>query len=110
METARGARRRPGGGDKLAVAPPLLPPPFAFVSQWLPSGATATALREAVYFPAYQHAHPIVVLAAWALLLFAAMLVVAHPARQEPGRLLSACPAGNRGQPAASSSMTCSTM
>ncbi len=30
-----------------AVAPPLLPPPFAFVSQWLPSGATVTALREA---------------------------------------------------------------
>jgi hypothetical protein len=41
-----------------AVAPPLLPPPFAFVSQWLPSGATVTALREAVYFAAYQHARP----------------------------------------------------
>ena len=35
-----------------AVSPPLLPPPFAFVSQWLPSGATVTALRDAVYFPA----------------------------------------------------------
>ena len=35
-----------------AVSPPLLPAPFAFVSQWLPSGATVTALREAIYFPA----------------------------------------------------------
>jgi hypothetical protein len=26
-------------------------------------GATVTALREAVYFPAYEHAHPIAVLA-----------------------------------------------
>jgi hypothetical protein len=46
-----------------AVAPPLLPPPLAFVSQWLPSEATVTALREATYFPAYQHAYPFVVLA-----------------------------------------------
>jgi hypothetical protein len=31
-----------------AVARSLLPSPFAFVSQWLPSGATVAALREAV--------------------------------------------------------------
>jgi len=68
-----------------AVAPPLLPPPLAFVSQWLPSGATVTALREAVYFPGYQHAHPIVVLAAWAAALFAAMLLVSHRLRRSPG-------------------------
>jgi hypothetical protein len=68
-----------------AVAPPLLPPPFAFVSQWLPSGATVTALREAVYFPAYQHAHPIVVLATWATALFAAMLLVSHRLGRSPG-------------------------
>jgi len=68
-----------------AVAPPLLPPPFAFVSQWLPSGATVTALREAVYFPTYQHAHPIVVLATWATALFAAMLLVSHRLRKSPG-------------------------
>jgi hypothetical protein len=72
-----------------AVAPPLLPPPFAFVSQWLPSGATVTALREAVYFPTYQHAHPIVVLATWATVLFAAMLVGVAPAAQELGRALN---------------------
>jgi hypothetical protein len=68
-----------------AVAPPLLPPPLAFVSQWLPSGATVTALREAVYFPGYQHAHPIVLLATWATALFAAMLLVSHRLGRSPG-------------------------
>jgi hypothetical protein len=63
-----------------AVSPPLLPAPFAFISQWLPSGATVTALRDAVYFDAYQHLRPIAVLALWATVLFAAWLVVAsHP-------------------------------
>jgi hypothetical protein len=61
-----------------AVAPPLLPRPFAFVSQWLPSGATVTALRNAVYFHAYQHAQPLAVLATWAVILFAAMVVVSR--------------------------------
>jgi hypothetical protein len=59
-----------------AVAPPLLPRPFAFVSQWLPSGATVTALRNAVYFPSYQQAHPLAVLATWAVVLLAGMIVV----------------------------------
>ena len=58
-----------------AVAPPLLPRPFALVSQWLPSGATVTALRNAVYFSDYQQARPILVLAAWSAVLFAAMMV-----------------------------------
>jgi hypothetical protein len=61
-----------------AVSPPLLPAPFAFISQWLPSGATVTALRDAVYFSDHQHVHPIAVLAVWATGLFAAWLVVAH--------------------------------
>lgn len=68
-----------------AVAPPLLPPPFAFVSQWLPSGATVTALREAVYFPTYQHAHPIMVLATWATALLVAMVVASHRLGRSPG-------------------------
>jgi hypothetical protein len=68
-----------------AVAPPLLPAPFAFVSQWLPSGATVTALRNAVYFPAYQHAQPIAVLATWATAIFAAMLLVSHRLGRSPG-------------------------
>jgi hypothetical protein len=61
-----------------AVSPPLLPAPFAFISQWLPSGATVTALRDAVYFRSYQHVHPIAVLAIWALGLFVVWLIVAR--------------------------------
>jgi hypothetical protein len=57
-----------------AVAPPLLPHPFALVSQWLPSGATVTALRNAVYFNDHQQARPILVLAAWSAVLFAGMV------------------------------------
>jgi hypothetical protein len=68
-----------------AVAPPLLPRPFAFVSQWLPSGATVTALRNSVYFGDYQHARPIAVLAAWATVLFAAMLVASYRRGTSPG-------------------------
>jgi hypothetical protein len=49
-----------------AVSPPLLPAPFAFVSQWLPSGATVTLLRNAIYFSGYQHLRPFLVLLAWA--------------------------------------------
>ena len=64
-----------------AVAPPLLPRPFAFVSQWLPSGATVTALRNAVYFRSYQHIHPIAVLATWAVGLFAAMVLIVRRRR-----------------------------
>jgi hypothetical protein len=60
-----------------AVAPPLLPRPFAFLSQWLPSGATITALRDAIYFREYQHLRPVAVLGSWVALLFGAM-VLAH--------------------------------
>ena len=58
-----------------AVSPPLLPGPFAFISQWLPSGATVTSLRDAIYFPGFQHARPVFVLATWAVTFFTAMLV-----------------------------------
>ena len=61
-----------------AVAPPLLPQPFAFLSSWLPSGATVTALRNAVYFRHYQHARPIIVLALWAIVLFLAWTLIAR--------------------------------
>jgi hypothetical protein len=59
-----------------AVAPPLLPQPFAFLSQWLPTGAAVSAVRNAVYFRGDQHARPILVVAAWAVALFAAWLLV----------------------------------
>ena len=68
-----------------AVSPPLLPRPFALVSQWLPSGATVTALRDAVYFGDYQHAQPIAVLAAWATGLFGTWLLVARRRRASLG-------------------------
>jgi hypothetical protein len=71
--------------DAVQSAPPLLPQPFAFVSQWLPSGATVDTLREAVYFPSYQHARPIAVLATWATALLAGMLLVSHRLRRSPG-------------------------
>ncbi len=61
-----------------AVSPPLLAQPFAFLSQWLPSGATVTALRNAIYFRHYQHLHPLAVLGAWAIGLFIVWLVVSH--------------------------------
>jgi hypothetical protein len=68
-----------------AVSPPLLPPPFAFASQWLPSGATVTALRDAIYFPGYEHVRPIAVLMGWAAGLFVVMLAVSQRLRASPG-------------------------
>ena len=68
-----------------AVAPPLLPAPFAFVSQWLPSGATVIALRNAVYSPTCQHAQPIAILATWATAVFAAKLLASHRLGRSPG-------------------------
>jgi hypothetical protein len=61
-----------------AVAPALLPQPFAFLSEWLPSGATVGALRNAVYFRDYQLARPFVVLAVWAAGLFMAWVLLAR--------------------------------
>ena len=68
-----------------AVSPPLLPAPFAFISQWLPSGATVTSLRDAIYFTGNQHTRPVLVLTAWAAVLFAAMLSVSYRRRTSPG-------------------------
>jgi hypothetical protein len=42
------------------------------------------ALREAVYFPSYQHAQPIAVLVTWATALLATMLVVSRWRRKSP--------------------------
>jgi hypothetical protein len=68
-----------------AVAPPLLPRPFAIISQWLPSGATVEALRNAIYFGHDQHVQPIAVSAGWALALFALMVGVSHRLDTSPG-------------------------
>jgi hypothetical protein len=80
-----------------AVSPPLLPGPFAFISQWLPSGATVTALRDAVYFRGDQHAHPIAVLAVWASALFVAWLIVARGREASAGAARAATTAGAAG-------------
>lgn len=61
-----------------AVAPALLPQPFAFLSEWLPSGATVSALRNAIYFRDYQLARPLVVLGVWAAGLFTAWVLLAR--------------------------------
>jgi hypothetical protein len=68
-----------------AVSPPLLPRPFALVSEWLPSGAAVTSLRNAVYFHPYQHTRPIAVLATWAAASFAAMLLASRRRRTSSG-------------------------
>ena len=68
-----------------AVAPPLLPSLLAFLSQWLPSGVSVTALRDAIYFPSYQHVRPVIVLAVWAAASLAAMLVLSGRRRASPG-------------------------
>ncbi len=68
-----------------AVAPPLLPAAFAFVSQWLPSGATVTSLRNAIYFHGSERVRPIVVLMAWATGLFVVMLAASQRRRVSPG-------------------------
>jgi hypothetical protein len=70
-----------------AVSPPLLREPFDFVSQWLPSGATVTALRDAVYYSGYQHVRPILVLAGWAAVLFALMVVESRRLGRSAGQI-----------------------
>jgi hypothetical protein len=61
-----------------AVAPALLPQPFAIVSQWLPSGAAVGSLRNAIYFRDNQHARPLLILGAWAIMLFVAWQLAAQ--------------------------------
>jgi hypothetical protein len=48
-----------------AVAPPLLPQPYAFIGRFLPPGATVGIVRTAVYFRHQQHFEPVAVQAGW---------------------------------------------
>ena len=70
------------------VAAPLLPQPFAFLSEWLPTGVAETAIRDAVYFHSYQHARPVLILAAWAAVLFSAWLLSMRRIEARRGSLL----------------------
>jgi hypothetical protein len=67
-----------------AVAPPLLPPLYAFVGRWLPSGATVEALRNIVYFPNAQQVEPYFVLAGWLLVAIASLAVVTRLLGRSP--------------------------
>jgi hypothetical protein len=67
-----------------AVAPPLLPPVYAFVGRWLPSGATVEALRNVVYFPNAAHTEAYLVLAAWLLVAITALAFVTRVLGRRP--------------------------
>jgi hypothetical protein len=77
-----------------AVAPPLLPPPYAFIGRFLPPGATVSILRNAVYFRHYQHFEPFLVQAAWLVGILAALVICCRRLRRLPtGRAISPVPA-----------------
>jgi uncharacterized membrane protein len=61
-----------------AVAPPLLPQPYAFIGRFLPPGATVGIVRTAVYFRHQQHLEPVAVLAGWLACGLAALLISAR--------------------------------
>jgi hypothetical protein len=57
------------------VAPPLLPPVYAFVGRYLPPGATIDILRRVVYFPRAQHIGPFLVVAGWIICALTAFVI-----------------------------------
>jgi hypothetical protein len=68
-----------------AVAPPLLPPIYAFVGRYLPPGATVDILRRIVYFPHAQHIGPFLVQAGWILCTLAALVLCVRLRCMKPG-------------------------
>jgi hypothetical protein len=58
-----------------AVAPPLLPPLYAFIGGYMSAGATVSILHNAMYFRDTQHIQPFVVQAVWLVCCFAALLL-----------------------------------
>ena len=69
-----------------AVAPPLLPQPYAFIGRFLPPGATVGIIRTAVYFPSRQHLEPVAVMAGWLACTLAALLISARLLARRPGQ------------------------
>lgn len=67
-----------------AVSPALLPQPFAFLHDALPTGATVSAIHTAAYFPHYQRLHPFIVIAEWLCIMFIALLVSARKLHRTP--------------------------
>lgn len=67
-----------------AVAAPLLPGIYAFLSSYLPTGATVSSLHTAVYFRADQHAGPFLVLAVWLVVTVVLLLSACRILRRTP--------------------------
>lgn len=70
-----------------AVAPPLLPQPYAFIGRFLPPGATVGIVRTAVYFRHQQHLEPFAVQAGWLACGLAALLISVRLLRRGPAAL-----------------------
>jgi hypothetical protein len=68
-----------------AVAPPLLPPFYAFIGRFLPNGATVETIRNAVYFHHAQHAQPIIVEAVWLVCCALGLAVATRLRHRTPG-------------------------
>ncbi|MEI2732954.1 MAG: ABC transporter permease [Dermatophilaceae bacterium] len=60
-------------------APELLPSGWGAVGQWLPAGATNTALRAVAFFDGHGAAQPLLVLAAWVVF---GLVLLALPSRR----------------------------
>ncbi len=69
-----------------AVAPPLLPPFYAFIGRWLPPSATVNALRNAVYFSHDQHVEPLLVLTGWSIGGIVALFLASRWRGQAPSQ------------------------
>jgi hypothetical protein len=87
-----------------AVAPPLLPPFYAFIGRFLPPGATVNIIHTAIYYSDAQHAGPFVVQAVWLFTLLVALLTFSHLRGRAPGgRAIAAdpmtAPTGRSGPP-----------
>jgi hypothetical protein len=80
----RRARQQLVGRSRGAAAPPV---PVGDRLRRLPSGATVTAMREAVYFHGGQHVLPFAVLAVWAATWLGLMLVVSRRRETSPDTL-----------------------
>jgi hypothetical protein len=67
-----------------AVAAPLLPGIYAFLSRFLPTGATVSSLHTAVYFRSAQHVDPFLVLGAWLVITVGALLLACRRLQRTP--------------------------
>jgi hypothetical protein len=81
----------PGSGN--ATAPELLPGFWRVAGQLLPPGAGGQALRDVAYFDGHALLVPVLVLAAWAI-LGAALLLIGR--RERPAREAAPAPAEPR--------------